>query len=253
MSPTAVGTRFTSSVYAPGRKRASRSSRRRGARGGSRAPVNGAVRGVAQHDRRCRIPTCKHAPFVSRLSMKSSSNLFSSLFVHRCFCLRMRHPAPPRIATPHSCAQPCSRPRSTCKHACPLPCHPGPCPPCAVTIQVTCFCGKERRSAKCQLGVATAMLSSCAQPCRKPLRCGNSEHQCAEACHEGPCPPCPEREEVRCWCGRETKRVACGEVKVEDGTECVIVKDDGSEQIWMGNYGCGRPCVRYDLFFYIQV
>ncbi|KAH0834956.1 hypothetical protein J3R83DRAFT_10664 [Lanmaoa asiatica] len=162
---------------------------------------------------------------------------------YMCFCLRMRHPAPPRIATPHSCAQPCSRPRSTCRHPCPLPCHPGPCPPCAVTIQVACFCGKERHSAKCQVGM-TALSFSCAQPCRKPLRCGNSEHRCAEACHEGLCPPCPGREEVRCWCGRQTKYVACGEVKVEDSTRCVVVKDDGSERVWMGSYGCGHPCER---------
>lgn len=172
------------------------------------------------------------------------------LFFNRCFCLRMRHPAPPRIATPHSCAQPCSRPRSTCGHACPLLCHPGPCPPCAVTIQVACFCGKERHSAKCQVGVTAALSFSCAQPCRKPLRCGNSEHRCAEACHEGPCPPCPTQEEVQCWCGRETKRVACGEVRIEDSTKCVVIKDDGSEQVWMGSYGCGHPCERYDLLFF---
>ncbi|KAI9457906.1 hypothetical protein HD554DRAFT_2029782 [Boletus coccyginus] len=160
-----------------------------------------------------------------------------------CFCLRMRNPAPPRISTPHSCAQPCSRPRSGCRHACPLPCHPGPCPPCAVTTQATCFCGKERRSAKCQVG-GTTLSFSCNQPCLRPFRCGNSEHQCTEPCHEGPCSPCPEREEVRCWCGRHTKNVACGEAKVEESTKCVLAKDDGSEQVWMGSYGCGHPCGR---------
>ncbi|KAF8548822.1 hypothetical protein OG21DRAFT_1479066 [Imleria badia] len=154
---------------------------------------------------------------------------------YMCFCLRMRNPTPPRIATPHSCAQPCSRPRSACTHACPLPCHPGPCPPCAVTIQASCFCGKERHSAKCQVG-GSALAFSCSQLCLKPLRCGNPEH--------GPCAPCPAQEEARCWCGRQTKRVACGEVKVEDGTKCVIVKDDGSEQVWTGVYGCGHPCER---------
>ena len=156
----------------------------------------------------------------------------------------MSYPAPPRIATPHSCAQPCSRPRAGCTHACPLPCHPGPCPPCAVTIQAACFCKKEQHSAKCQVGLSASAFS-CGQPCRKLLRCGNSVHVCAETCHEGPCPPCPEREEVRCWCGRETKQVGCGEAKAEETTKCVIVEDDGSERLWMGSYGCGHPCERY--------
>ncbi|KAF8137091.1 hypothetical protein EV363DRAFT_1428042 [Boletus edulis] len=162
---------------------------------------------------------------------------------YMCFCLRMRNPAPPRIATPHSCAQPCSRRRSACAHACPLPCHPGPCPPCAVTIQAACFCGKERHSAKCQVG-GTALSFSCSQPCLKPLRCGNPEHLCLETCHEGQCSPCPEREKSQCWCGRQTKYVGCGKVKVEDSTKCVVVNDDGSEQVWMGSYGCGHACER---------
>lgn len=166
----------------------------------------------------------------------------------RCFCLRMRHPAPPRIATPHSCAQPCSRTRSRCRHACPLPCHPGPCPPCAVTIQIACFCGKERHSAKCQVGL-TAASFSCAQPCRKQLGCANSEHLCAEACHEGACPPCPEREQLRCWCGRETKHVGCGEADIKEAIRCVIVEHGGSEREWIGSYGCDHPCERYESFF----
>ena len=164
----------------------------------------------------------------------------------------MRNPTPPRISTPHSCAQPCSRPRSGCRHACPLPCHPGPCPPCAVTIQATCFCGKERHSAKCQVG-GTALSFPCNQPCLKPFQCGNSGHRCMETCHEAPCSPCPEREEVRCWCGRHTKSVACGEAKVEDSTKCVLAKDDGSEQVWMGSYGCGHPCKRYGSFHFVRL
>lgn len=113
-----------------------------------------------------------------------------------------------------------------------------------MTIQVACFCGKERRSAKCHVGL-TAL--SCTQPCRKRLGCGNSEHLCAEPCHEGPCPPCLRREDIRCWCGQQTKSVACGEIKANDGTKCVLVKDDGSEQVWTGTYGCGHPCERYDF------
>ena len=241
----AAGTPFISSVSAPGQRRASKTSRRHGAQEASRSLENGAVQDVERRARRCRIPTCKHHCRLHRSHTHLHWHQFLTVYSNRCFCLRMRHPAPPRIATPHSCAQPCSRPRSGCGHACPLPCHPGPCPPCAVTIQVACFCGKERHSAKCQVGL-TASSFSCTQPCRKRLRCGNSEHVCAETCHEGPCSPCPEREAARCWCGRETKHVGCGEAKVEEATECIVVGDDGSEQVWIGSYGCGHPCQRYD-------
>jgi len=47
----------------------------------------------------------------------------------RCFCGSTAEPKHARLATPHSCANPCSRPRS-CGHGCPLACHPGPCLPC---------------------------------------------------------------------------------------------------------------------------
>ncbi|KAF9240460.1 hypothetical protein BU15DRAFT_87666 [Melanogaster broomeanus] len=146
--------------------------------------------------------------------------------VYLCFCRRMHNPSPPRLATPHSCAQPCSRPRlSGCEHSCPLPCHPGPCPPCAVTVQRACLCGKEL--------------------CKKPLLCGNSEHRCTLPCHLGLCSPCLETEELRCWCGRETKNAACGEVKIEDSTKCIVAKNSGSsEEVWIGRYGCEQPCNR---------
>ncbi|KAF9220771.1 hypothetical protein BS17DRAFT_713315 [Gyrodon lividus] len=169
--------------------------------------------------------------------------------VYLCFCHRMPNPSPSRLATPHSCAQPCSRPRlSGCDHSCPLPCHPGPCPPCAVTVQRACFCGKKGRSTRCQAdGSALAAVSfSCTQPCNKPLSCGNSQHRCMVTCHLGPCSPCPETEEVRCWCGRESKSTACGELKIEDSARCRVAKNDGSsdDEEWIGRYGCGQPCNR---------
>ncbi|KIJ15343.1 hypothetical protein PAXINDRAFT_115013 [Paxillus involutus ATCC 200175] len=169
--------------------------------------------------------------------------------VYLCFCHRMPNPSPPRLATPHSCAQPCARPRvSGCEHACPLPCHPGPCPPCAVTVQRACFCGKAVRSTRCQAGgsAQSAVSFSCTEPCNKPLSCGNLEHRCMVPCHLGPCTPCLEIEELRCWCGKETKNAACGESKMEEGATCGVAKNDGSsdEQVWIGRYGCGQPCNR---------
>ena len=43
---------------------------------------------------------------------------------YRCWCGKMENPDVDRLATPHSCSQPCLRKRkSGC--ACVLPCHPG--------------------------------------------------------------------------------------------------------------------------------
>ncbi|CAE6471923.1 unnamed protein product [Rhizoctonia solani] len=49
---------------------------------------------------------------------------------YMCFCGRATNPAPSQLSTPHSCGEPCARVRKECEHACPLACHPGPCPPC---------------------------------------------------------------------------------------------------------------------------
>ncbi|KIJ63784.1 hypothetical protein HYDPIDRAFT_188240 [Hydnomerulius pinastri MD-312] len=171
--------------------------------------------------------------------------------VYSCFCHRMPNPSPPRLATPHSCAQSCSRPRSSgCDHACPLPCHPGPCPPCAVTVRRACFCGKEVRSTRCQVGVSTLAAGSfpCMRPCDRPLSCGNPTHKCTTPCHSGPCSPCQATEEVRCWCGRETKVIACGELNIEDGVKCAILKKNQGfseeEEEWVGRFGCANICER---------
>ncbi|MCD7452470.1 hypothetical protein HAX54_017009 [Datura stramonium] len=48
--------------------------------------------------------------------------------------------------------------KPTCPHPCPLPCHPGECPPCKALIKRSCHCG-----------------SMCT-------------HLCPETCHPGECP-----------------------------------------------------------------
>ncbi|KAI0635276.1 hypothetical protein C8Q77DRAFT_1054207 [Trametes polyzona] len=160
-----------------------------------------------------------------------------------CFCGSTPDPKPPRLATPHSCANPCSRPRA-CGHPCSLNCHPGPCPPCQVTTQKPCYCGKQTLSFRCahlSLGKnsnpATAELS-CGQQCGRTLSCGN--HPCEDVCHPGKCKPCPVRELVRCYCGKEEKEVGCGEGEVK---ECMVV-EDGQEKRWVGRYACANNCDR---------
>ncbi|KAH7882494.1 hypothetical protein F5I97DRAFT_1910820 [Phlebopus sp. FC_14] len=169
---------------------------------------------------------------------------------YTCFCHRVQNPTTPRFATPHSCAQSCARPRASgCKHACPLQCHPGPCRPCAVTVRRSCFCGKEQRSVRCSAAASTAPSSSagsfsCTKTCDRPLSCGNPAHRCLKPCHPAGCSLCTETEQVRCWCGRERKNVACGELVSVDGVECTILNSNGEEERWFGRFGCSQTCDR---------
>lgn len=46
------------------------------------------------------------------------------------------------------CSLPCQRARG-CEHACPLPCHPGPCPACTQEKQEACNCGRSLLPLQC--------------------------------------------------------------------------------------------------------
>ncbi|TBU61184.1 hypothetical protein BD310DRAFT_1037442 [Dichomitus squalens] len=156
-----------------------------------------------------------------------------------CFCGSTPDPKPPRLATPHSCANPCTRTR-VCGHPCSLNCHPGPCPPCQVTTSHACYCGKETISFRCSNlshGRATTELS-CHQFCERKLSCGN--HVCQEICHPGKCSPCLVRETARCYCGKVEKDLGCGE---GEDKECAVVRD-GQEEKWVGRFACEETCDR---------
>ncbi|KAI0305265.1 hypothetical protein B0F90DRAFT_1809057 [Multifurca ochricompacta] len=161
-----------------------------------------------------------------------------------CFCGFTQDPKPPRLATPHSCGNSCSRAR-VCGHPCLLPCHPGPCPPCMITIQNPCHCGKDVVALVCSRtnstttgGVSLPSSRSCGHECGKSLSCRN--HICKSTCHDGECPPCPVSDLVRCWCGKERKKLACGEGEAK---ECNILSADGEES-WIGKFDCGNVCER---------
>jgi len=186
---------------------------------------------------------------VSRHSWSIGAYIYLSDMAHRCFCGAAQDPKPPRLATPHSCGSPCSRTRA-CGHPCPLPCHPGPCPPCMITIQNPCHCGRDVIALVCSRANATTAgkvslpaSRSCGRKCGKPLSCRT--HVCPELCHDGECPPCSVTEQARCWCGKETKVLACGE---GDAKECNILTADGEES-WTGKFGCNKPCERCVFLF----
>ena len=71
--------------------------------------------------------------------------------VYKCFCGKMVEPVwtpSNKFQVPHSCGELCGRRLATdkslaCMHKCRLLCHPGPCPPCPVTVSTHCPCGKK--------------------------------------------------------------------------------------------------------------
>ncbi|KAF5350789.1 hypothetical protein D9758_010328 [Tetrapyrgos nigripes] len=132
-----------------------------------------------------------------------------------CFCGSVPSPNN-RLATPHSCGNPCSRQRTSCHHPCPLLCHPGPCPPCKVTMDIPCNCIRKRVVA---VRCGDDANISCNEPCSKILSCG--KHHCTKTCHIGECDPCPKMEKQKCWCEKEEKEVKCGE-----------------GDVWLGGVGC---------------
>ncbi|KAN0129710.1 hypothetical protein V8E53_012530 [Lactarius tabidus] len=161
-----------------------------------------------------------------------------------CFCGSTQDPKPPRLATPHSCGNSCARAR-LCGHPCPLPCHPGPCPPCMITIQNPCHCGKDTISLVCSranptTGGRISLLAnrSCGQKCGKSLACQN--HVCQDTCHDGECTPCAVTDLARCWCGKERKQLPCG---AGEDKECSVLGSHGEES-WIGKFDCSSVCER---------
>lgn len=212
-------------------------STRRGKEGGMEVPGMS----VEARDRTAKI-------LVSRYRSSICAYMYSCDTMRRCFCGSTQDPKPHRLSTPHSCGTSCSRSRA-CGHPCPLPCHPGPCPPCMITIQNPCHCGRDVIALVCSRANPTTggkvgfpASRSCGRKCGKFLSCRN--HLCPELCHDGECPPCSVTEEANCWCGKETKVLACGE---GDAKECNIFTADGEES-WTGKFGCNKTCER-SVFF----
>lgn len=70
-------------------------------------------------------------------------------------------------------------------------CHPGPCPPCAVIVELACPCGRVVRRARC----GDEPPEPCGAPCNRLHavnggRCAFGTHSCHLNCHDGDCAPC---------------------------------------------------------------
>ncbi|KAF8623001.1 hypothetical protein AX15_006593 [Amanita polypyramis BW_CC] len=171
-----------------------------------------------------------------------------------CFCHSTPDPKPSRLATPHSCANPCTRPREAgCGHACPLLCHPGPCPPCQVVMQVPCPCPRRKIAMlRCGDGAtpgggkargdssAQNKVVSCNNVCGRILDCG--KHSCQRVCHPGTCGSCELVEEAKCYCGRISKQLRCGD---GEPVPCSVHIEEGDEmESWIGRFECEHICDR---------
>ncbi|KAL7419049.1 FKBP12-associated protein [Cryptotrichosporon argae] len=161
---------------------------------------------------------------------------------YKCFCGRLTNPAVADHGLPHSCNDACGRPRTTCSHACPLTCHPGPCPPCQVALITPCPSHHTPLNVKCALASASdaALRPLCDETCGRQLTCGTRGHTCDRPCHHGPCDPCEVVETVRCYCGGEEKVAPCG---WHQDDERVCLDATGAHR-WEGRFQCDKPCGR---------
>uniref|UniRef100_A0A5S6QFC7 NF-X1-type domain-containing protein n=1 Tax=Trichuris muris TaxID=70415 RepID=A0A5S6QFC7_TRIMR len=146
---------------------------------------------------------------------------------YRCYCGKVQNPLDDPWCSAHSCGQKCQR-QFPCGHKCLLLCHSGPCPPCPITVSVSCRCGQQpKQPRRC-----AHKEWSCDLICLKLLPC--QAHRCNVSCHDGACPPCKELVQAFCFCGgRQEKRpLSCGK------HFCLEVCHSGD---------C-RPCASGELF-----
>ncbi|KAI5660308.1 hypothetical protein M9H77_29101 [Catharanthus roseus] len=117
-----------------------------------------------------------------------------------------------------TCGQICDKPLECGRHRCKRICHVGPCDPCQVLFNASCFCQKKTEVVLCgdmalkgEIRVENGVFS-CNSTCEKKLNCGN--HACLEICHPGPCGECsmlPSKIKT-CCCGKTSlkeKRESC--------------------------------------------
>ncbi|XP_058732390.1 NF-X1-type zinc finger protein NFXL1-like [Vicia villosa] len=116
-----------------------------------------------------------------------------------------------RCSEPQSlltCGQQCQKLLQCGRHHCQQICHIGPCDPCRVPMDASCFCSKKYEAILCgDMAVkgeikAEDGVFSCASTCGKKLSCGN--HVCMETCHSGSCAECellPAHVKM-CCCGK---------------------------------------------------
>lgn len=143
--------------------------------------------------------------------------------VYTCFCGRTINPEYNPYLPPHSCGLICGRKFENCNHTCNALCHSGKCESCISTVEVPCYCGKEKLRKRCGQA-ATSCNSKCERtgisrysypvvPSDLPDEYKYLQyctHKCSATCHDGSCPPCPfPVMNVECVCGASKKTLPC--------------------------------------------
>jgi transcriptional repressor NF-X1 len=163
--------------------------------------------------------------------------------VYTCWCGKETDPRPMGGVPPHSCGQSCGKARikpKDCPHACDQQCHAGPCSPCTyMGPEQSCFCGKNISRKRC-IETKYGEGWTCGEVCGDIMPCG--EHTCPRTCHEGLCGACEEVIDGQCYCGRESKPIACSD-RQEEASSKLLTKE-GVEQAWTGIFQCGHLCGR---------
>ncbi|KAJ3662166.1 hypothetical protein Zmor_006522 [Zophobas morio] len=147
-----------------------------------------------------------------------------------CFCGKTKNPKLQPFLVPHSCGEICGKSLiPTCGHKCLLLCHPGPCPPCPVTIAVSCYCGSQQPvTRRC-----SDKEWSCGNRCGKLLSC--QKHSCSEPCHFGTCKPCPKKSLQNCMCKTNRKLRDCATPEWRCDKIC-------NKPLSCGNHNCSVIC-----------
>ncbi|XP_008191258.2 NF-X1-type zinc finger protein NFXL1 [Tribolium castaneum] len=147
-----------------------------------------------------------------------------------CFCGKTTNPELQPFLVPHSCGDICGKDLvPLCGHRCLLLCHPGPCPPCPVTVSVTCYCGKKQPATR----RCSDKKWSCGGPCGKLLTC--QKHSCSEVCHPGDCKPCPKKSLQKCLCKTSQKLRDCATPIWQCDRVC-------NKPLQCGNHSCSIVC-----------
>ena len=125
-----------------------------------------------------------------------------------CFCGKYDEPEFSPLVLPHSCGEYCDRKKHEhCTHTrCDVLCHPGSCPPCNISVPVSCHCGRDLKRIPCSIAPRSAY--SCEGECGKVLNC--LLHHCKLPCHSGPCTSCDLDVTLKCFCGKEDRILKCG-------------------------------------------
>lgn len=131
-----------------------------------------------------------------------------------------------------TCENVCGKLLSCGNHHCTATCHYGDCAICMIETEITCDCGKEKKTFLC------GSTFHCDNVCSKTLSC--MHHTCPLICHKGKCPPCSLSPEVVKYCGcggslLTLERNSCLDPIPSCGSPC-------KKWLSCGHHRCNRPC-----------